>query len=439
MRSYLPHTETDREEMLRCIGISDLEELVDDVPDDVLASALSLPEPMSEMELRREIAALAPKELPSFRGAGCYQHYIPSVVPALASQSAFVTAYTPYQPEMSQGMLQAIFEYQTMIARLTGLDAANASVYDGATAAAEAMLMSRDATKRRKVAVSGALHPDVLGTLRTYAATLSLELSVIEPDADGVTDPGRMETAAEDAACVIAAQPNFFGCLEDIPALADAAHKQGALMVAVVNPLLLGALKRPGDMGADIAVGEGQPLGLPRNFGGPGLGFMAAKSKYLRNLPGRIVGETMDAEGNRAFVLTLQAREQHIRREKASSNICSNQALCALTALIYLSSMGKEGLREAARQCVNKAHYACDGITRIPGMKRRFNAPFAHEFVIDATVDGETVNRHLRKMGIQGGLPLSRVYNGDNGVLYCVTEANSRSQIDALIGALEVL
>ncbi|MCE5235689.1 MAG: aminomethyl-transferring glycine dehydrogenase subunit GcvPA [Eubacteriales bacterium] len=442
MKSYVPHTEAERREMLATLGLGSLDELYADVPEALkLKGGLKLPAGMSEAELRRHFAALAAKNttsMPVFRGAGAYRHYIPSAVPQLAMRSEFYTAYTPYQAEMSQGMLQAIFEYQTFIAELTGLDASNASVYDGASAAAEAMLMLRDAKRKHKVLYSAGLMPDVKGVLKTYARFARVELVEIPLDENGLTDRAALLANAENAAGFIAAQPNFYGCLEDMQALSDLTHGFNGLFVAYVNPISLGLLKRPGEYGADIAIGEGQPLGVPLSFGGSYVGFMASTAKLMRSLPGRIAGETQDADGNRVFVLTLQAREQHIRREKASSSLCSNQMLCALMASIYLSLMGKQGLKEAAEQCVQKAHYLAEGISRVKGLKLRYpNTPFFHEFAVDGAVNAAVINAHLKKRGIVGGVRLSRFDKNDSGALWCATELNTRDEIDSALNALE--
>ncbi len=352
MGSYLPATEPERQTMLSGLGLNGPEDLFDCVPKAVRLSAPpeGLPGPRSELEVRRLMEGLAAKNtvFPTIlRGAGAYRHYIPAAVSAIAAKEEFVTAYTPYQAEISQGVLQSIFEFQTMICELTGLDAANASVYDGASAAAEAVAMCRD-RKRGRVYLSAAVHPDVIATVRTYCFGSGAELEIL-PVRDGVTDLEALRAAlGADAACVLIQQPNFFGALEPCGEIADIVHAAGAKLIMSVNPAALGVLKSPGACGADIAVGEGQPLGIPLSWGGPYLGFMAAAAPLMRKLPGRIVGETTDAKGERAFVLTMQAREQHIRREKASSNVCSNQALCALTASVYLTLMGPEGLRRWA-------------------------------------------------------------------------------------------
>ncbi len=440
MRSYVPNAAAVREQMLRQIGAGSVEELFGDIPAALrLERPLHLPEGKSEQEVRRCLRPTAETQAdqPVFRGAGAYRHYIPAAVPQLASIASFYTAYTPYQPEMSQGMLQAIFEYQTYICQLTGMDASNASVYDGATAAAEALLMLRDIKRKAaKVLYSAGLHPHVRQVLKTYARFAGIELAEVALNDQGLVDLSDLAAKGQDAAGFIAAQPGFYGTIDNLPAIADAVHAFGGLLVAYVNPIAMGALKRPGDCGADIAVGDGQPLGLPLSFGGPYLGFMAAKAKYIRNLPGRIAGQTQDAQGRRVFVLTLQAREQHIRRDKASSNICSNQALCALTASVYLALMGPEGLKEAADQCMQKAHYLARGIQAIKGMRLRYNAPFFHEFAVDSDVAPEAVDAALRARGILGGAPLSLFDPNDKGILYCATEMNTREEMDALLSAL---
>lgn len=442
MRSYVPNTAAEREEMLKAIGLASMDALYADIPEAVrLNRALELPRGMSEVEVRRVFASLAARnrtDLAIFRGAGAYHHYIPAAVPQLAMRSEFYTAYTPYQAEMSQGMLQAIFEFQTLICQLTGLDAANASVYDGATAAAEAMNMLTAAKRKNKVLYSAGLNSNVIAVLKTYARFSKTELVEIPLDKNGVSNINALAQAGTGAAGFIAAQPNFYGCLEDTKALAEATHAFGGLFASYVYPHALGVLARPGELGADIAVGDGQSLGLPLAFGGPYAGFMAATSKLMRNLPGRIVGETADAEGNRAFVLTLQAREQHIRREKASSNICSNQMLCAVMASIYLSLMGSEGLKQAANQSMQKAHYLAEGMSHIKGVRLRYpNTPFFNEFTVDYDKDASLVGAVLKDRGIMGGVRLNRLVEGDLGALWCATEENAREEIDAVLAALE--
>ncbi len=442
MRSYVPNTEGERKEMLSSMGLSSMDELFRDIPDELkLSRPLNLPEGKSETEIRRIFRAYAERtngSMPLFRGAGAYRHYIPSLIPQLLMRSEFYTAYTPYQAEMSQGMLQAIFEYQTLMCRLTGMDVSNASVYDGATAAAEAMLMLRDAKRKQKILISDGLNPDVIAVIHTYARFARLECVSIPLNSDGTTDMDALSANSDGAAGYIVANPNFFGCLENMDEISAAVHGFGGLLVSYVNPISLSLVKRPGDYGADIAVGDAQPLGLPLSFGGPYCGFMCSTQKLIRNLPGRIAGQTSDAEGNRVFVLTLQAREQHIRREKASSNICSNQMLCAITASMYLSVMGPEGMYEVAMQNLQKAHYLRDGIKSISGARIRYeNTPFFNEFVVEFDKDSAVINALLKKKGIVGGARLANYKDGDNGILMCVTEMNTREEIDALITALE--
>ena len=424
--SYVPSTPAERQEMLRAVGVQDVRELYRDVPREVLLDRpLDLPEGMSELEAGRAMEALAAKNrlFPTvLRGAGAYDHYIPALVRSIPAKEEFLTAYTPYQAEMSQGVLQSIFEYQTMICELTGMDVSNASVYDGATAAAEAAAMARD-RKRRVTLISAAAHPDTINTVRTYCYGTGDEVRIV-PARDGKTDLDALRSMlTPEVASFYVQQPNFYGQLEDAEALGAAVHEAGALFVMGCNPIALGILKTPRESGADIAVGEGQPLGLPLGFGGPYLGFMATTAKYMRRLPGRIVGETVDSRGERAYVLSLQAREQHIRREKAGSNICSNEALCALTAAVYLSVMGPEGLAECARQCMAKAHYLCKMLCAIEGVELVYRGEFFHEFVTSLPRRDEVL-RALEDAGILGGLPIGE------GVLWCATEKASRAELD---------
>lgn len=436
MKSYVPNTMEERREMLEAIGLKSMDELFSDIPADLrLDRELDLPAPMSEIELRDLMIGYILQNDEGgllFRGAGAYRHYIPSVVPQLAARSEFYTAYTPYQAEMSQGMLQSIFEWQTVICNLTGMEASNASVYDGATAASEAILMMRDSKRKNKVLYSAGLHPHVIQTIKTYAHCYGIELVEVPLDKNGITDMDALKANLAESAGFIAAQPNYFGCIENMDAIAETVHEAKALLVSYVNPISLGAVKRPGDYGADIAIGDAQPMGLPLNFGGPYVGFMATSGKLIRNLPGRIAGETTDADGNRAFVLTLQAREQHIRRDKASSNICSNQMLCAIMSTIYACTMGPEGMREVAEQNIAKAHYLASELCKIKGIKLRYETPFFNEFVIDTEIPAEQINEALKDMGIVGGLILE-----DGGMLWCATELNAKEDIDFLIDMLK--
>ena len=365
-----------------------------------------------------------------FRGAGAYDHYIPAIVKSVTGKEEFVTAYTPYQAEISQGVLQSIFEYQTMICELTGMDVSNASVYDGATAAAEAVNMCCERS-RNVVFCSAAAHPDTIEVVKTYCWASGHEF-VLVPAKDGKTDWNSIvpQLDKKTSACLYIQSPNFFGQIEDVQQAAEAVHAVGAKLIMGCNPIALGLYKTPAELGADIAVGEGQPLGMPLSFGGPYLGFMATTKAMMRKLPGRIVGETTDVDGKRAFVLTLQAREQHIRREKASSNICSNQALCAMTAAVYLAAVGPEGLKQVANLCYQKAHYLMQQLTAIPGITLRYQGPFFHEFVTDQG-DANRILLKLEQEGILGGLPLS-----DGGILWCATEKNSKEDIDRMVGII---
>ena len=434
MGSYVPSTTAERADMLAQLGLTSEEDLFSVIPAGVRLKQLDLPEGLSELELRETMEAAAARNTrfsTLFRGAGAYRHYIPAMVKSVAANETFLTAYTPYQAEISQGVLQAIFEYQTMICQLTGMEVSNASVYDGATAAAEAIVMCQERRRSRAV-VSGAVHPDVLAVITTYCASHQIPLTVLPADG-GVTDPAALaQVLGEDAACVYIQTPNYYGLLEDADALVAAAHAAGAKAILGVNPIALGLLKTPGACGADIAVGEGQPLGLPLGFGGPYLGFMACTKALMRKLPGRIVGQTSDSRGDRAFVLTLQAREQHIRREKASASICSNEALCALTASVYLAAMGPQGIAQAAEQCLSKAHYAAQKITEVPGFRLVYGKPFFHEFVTTCPVPAETLNHALAEHGMLGPLPLE-----GNRLLWCVTEVVSKARIDEMAALLK--
>ncbi len=433
MGSYVPSTEEQRREMLNAIGLNDFRELYRDVPESmILNRPLNLPEGRSEMEVRNAMAELAAKNTvykTVLRGAGAYDHYIPSIVKYIPAKEEFLTAYTPYQAEISQGVLQSIFEYQTMIAELTGMDVSNASVYDGATAAAEAAAMCRD-RKRRVTLISATTHPDVINTVRTYCYGTNDELVVV-PQKDGKTDTEALKSLLNaNVASFYVQQPNFYGIFEDAEALGALVHEAGAMFVMGCNPIALAIMKTPKDFGADVAVGEGQPLGMPIGFGGPYLGFMATTQKNIRKLPGRIVGETTDHDGNRAYVLSLQAREQHIRREKASSNICSNEALCALTAGLYMATMGPDGMAEVANQSMAKAHYLQKALCAVPGVKLRYDAPFFHEFLLDMPKCRE-IEQALAETGVLSGLP----YEG--GMLWCVTEKVSKATLDKVVSVVK--
>ena len=427
MATYVPITREEERAMLEACGLKSLEDLYGDVPSSVrLKEKLKIPAGKAEMEVRREMEALAEENtvFPHvFRGAGAYKHMIPAIVDTVTGHEAFRTAYTPYQAEISQGVLQSIFEFQTDICELTGMDAANASVYDGACAAAEACEMCRE-RKRSRILVSGSVDPKVRSVIGTYAFGRDAQVEDV-PAPLGVTDADALrEMLVPDVSCLVVQQPNYYGCLEDLDDLAERVHASGARLIVHCDPIALALIRTPGECGADIAVGEGQSLGIPLSWGGPYLGFMAATAKLMRRLPGRIVGETTDARGQRAFVLTLQAREQHIRREKASSNICSNEALCALRAAAYLNAMGPRGLKQAALQCVSKAHYLKDALVEA-GLEAVYpEREFFHEFVTTCP-DAEKLLDALKKEGILGGLPLE-----GSRMLWCATEMNTREEMD---------
>jgi glycine dehydrogenase subunit 1 len=441
--SYLPHTEQDRKAMLAAIGVEKAEDLFTDIaPDLRLNRPLQLPVALAEPELVKHLTALAKanahtQDYACFLGAGAYDHYIPSVVDHVLRRSEFYTAYTQYQPEISQGYLQALWEYQSMICQLTGMEVANASLYDGGTGLAEAAMMAASATGRKEFLVTQTLHPHYRAVLSTYAKDRGYGLTEIGYQ-DGLLDLEALQAKLnKNIAAILVQTPNFFGCIEDIQAAADLAHAQGALLITAVDPVSLGLLEAPGNLGADIVVGEGQSLGIPLSFGGPYLGFFATTEKLMRKMPGRIVGQTVDTDGKRGFVLTLQAREQHIRREKANSNICSNEALCALAAAVYLSTVGKTGFQQVAAQSLHKAHYAYQQLNRLPNCKEVFSAPFFKEFVVRLNQPVAAVNEKLLADHIIGGLDLETYYPElKQCMLLCVTENRSRQDIDLLIERL---
>ena len=440
MGNFLPSTDAQRVEMMHVIGVTHPQELYADIPADLRKQAadavFDLPQGVSEFEALEQMKSLAKKNRvfdAIFRGAGAYWHHIPAVVSRVAAKEAFVTAYTPYQPEISQGILQTIFEYQTMLCELTGMDAGNASVYDGATACAEAAAMCRERNRNVTLLAAG-LNPESIETVQTYAFGADAEI-VLVPNKGGRLDLDALKAALNsNVASLILQSPNYHGVIEDVPAIAEIVHAAGAKLVLSMNPTAMALLQSPGEMGADVAIGDGQPLGIPLSFGGPYLGFMACKKDMVRKLPGRIVGQTTDAQGRRCFVLTLQAREQHIRREKASSNICSNQALCALTAAAYCAAMGPVGLTEVARACYDNAHYLASELGKIKGFSLvNPDAPFFHEFLTNAPEQTDRVLRALEEKGILGGLPV----NG--GILWCSTERNTKAQIDQLIETVKAV
>ena len=443
---YLPLTSEQRQIMLEKIGVSPFEELLADIPAALrLAQPLALTEPKSEAELVADLEEIAGSNMIprfSFVGAGAYQHLIPTVVSDLAGRSEFYTAYTPYQPEISQGILQAIFEYQTFVSELFGLPVANASLYDGPTALAEAALMAARAGAEKnipqRILVPANLDPRLIQVLETYTRNTPIEL-VRLPDRNGVIDPGQLAVAMEQPlVAVIFQNPNFFGLLEDLPELIDLVKKHEAVPICYVHPLTMGILESPGKLGAEIVVGEGQPLGLPVAYGGPYLGMMAVSERFIRRIPGRLVGETVDHSGRRAFVLTLQTREQHIRREKATSNICSNQALCALRASIYLGTIGPEGLREIAARCFNNAHYLYERLINSGFTPLYPDKPFFMEFALRTPEGADYYINRLINTGILAGYDLSRSHpERDPAILICATEIFSREQLDEFVTAME--
>ena len=434
MGSYIPHTAEQREQMLALIGVKSLDDLYKSVPHDMLiGDKLALPDGMSELEVREKVTAMAEKNKvfkTVLRGAGAYRHFIPAVVKSITSREELVTCYTPYQAEISQGVLQGVFEFQTMICELTGMDVSNASHYDGATAAAETIPMCKD-RKRTRAYVSATVNPQVIETMQTYCFASNTELIVV-PARDGKTDAEALKQAlGADAACFYLQQPNYYGLMEDAAALGEITHAAGAKFVMGVNPIACAVMKTPRECGADIVVADGQPLGLDTNFGGPHLGIMATTNAMTRKLPGRIVGETHDVDGERGYVLTLSAREQHIRREKASSNICSNQALCAFTAGVYMAAMGADGMKQCAKLCVSKAHYFASELEKI-GCRLKYDGEFFHEFVTEAGADCQKrILDALAAEGILGGQCV------DGGILWCVTELVSRETLDRAVAIVK--
>ena len=427
MSHYVPHTQAETQAMLAQLGLESVDALFADIPAPVgLRAPLPLPTGQSQLEILRDLEALAAQNTPfrlTLRGAGCYDHFIPPLVRQIVSKEEFVTAYTPYQAELSQGILQSIFEYQTLVCELTGMDASNAGVYDGATAAAESAVMCRE-RGRTVTLVSACAHPDTLAVMRTYAYGTGDEIRVV-PAIDGHTDPAALRAMlTADVACLYVQQPNFFGQLEDVPALFAAAHEAGVKCVLGANPMTLALLPSGREVGADIVCGDVQPLGIAMAYGGPSAGYMATTAALQRRLPGRIVGQTADAQGRRAFVLTLQAREQHIRREKAASNICSNQALCALTASVYLTYLGLSGLTAVAQGCLYGAHALADRLCAIPGITLAHPGAFFHEFVTTLPVPAEAVEAALEAQGVLSGLPVP------GGMLWCVTEKATLAQLN---------
>ena len=440
---FVSNTQKQRQEMLDAIGLS-MDDLFADIPKELVHDNFNLPAGLSEQRVCSHLAEIAAKNsvhLTCFLGGGFYDHFIPAAVPSIISRGEFYTAYTPYQPEISQGTLQAIYEYQSAICRLTDMEVSNASLYDGGTAMYEAMMMALRITKRNKIIIDDSVNPIYRVMIHSYTQNLSINLTETE-NTDGLVNSKKiLEQLDDETAAVILQNPNFFGCIDDFSEIAEAAHSKGALLIVSCYPISLGILKTPGQMGADIITGEGQSLGLPMSFGGPYLGFMATKKKYVRKMPGRIVGQATDSQGRTGYVLTLQAREQHIRRDKATSNICSNEALCAMTALVYLSLLGKEGLKNIAQLCADKASYAYQRLTAIPSVRPRFHAKwFFNEFVLDLPCEATDVVGKLIEKGLAAGFPLSRYYkNMENSLLIAVTEKRTKQQIGVLAEALEAV
>ena len=439
--------------MLATLGVNTIDELFADIPDEFRNPSLALPSPMSELEVQQELSSLASKNRalgsgPSFLGAGSYNHFIPAIVKALMTRGEFLTAYTPYQAEASQGTLQVIYEFQTLISNLYGMEVANAGMYDGPTSLAEGVLMACRVTRRSHVAVADTLSPYYRQVIEAYCQAQGLELHTVSS--------GQAPSLDQETACLVVQYPNFYGYIEDLAALTKAAHAQGALIVVSADPMAMGMFQPPGHYGADIVTGEGQPLGIPPSYGGPYVGLFSTKQEYIRQMPSRLSGRTVDSQGRTGYVLTLQTREQHIRRERATSNICTNEALYALASTIYLAALGKQGLRSVAELCYQKAHYAAARIAQLPGYTLPIQGTFFQEFVVQCPVSPSSINSRLLEQNILGGLDLSEAFSNahpseggttggstsppsghfTNAMLLCVTEMNSRQEIDALVEAL---
>ena len=439
--------------MLATLGVASIDELFQDIPDEIRNPNLALPQPMSELEVQKELAGLSSRNRalgsgPSFLGAGSYNHFIPAIVKALMTRGEFLTAYTPYQAEASQGTLQVIYEFQTLISNLYGMEVANAGMYDGATSLAEGVLMACRVTRRSRMAVADTLCPYYRQVIVAYCQAQGLELHSVSP--------GQSLSLDQETACLVVQYPNFYGYIEDLAALTKAAHAQGALIVVSADPMAMGMFQPPGHYGADIVTGEGQPLGIPPSYGGPYVGLFSTKQEYIRQMPSRLSGRTVDSQGRTGYVLTLQTREQHIRRERATSNICTNEALYALASTIYLAALGKQGLRSVAELCYQKAHYAAARIAQLPGYTLPIQGTFFQEFVVQCPVSPSSINSRLLEQNILGGLDLSEAFSNahpseggttggstsppsghfTNAMLLCVTEMNSRQEIDALVEAL---
>ena len=434
MSIYTPHTDKDLAEMLAAVGVKKLDDLYADAPKGLKVDKINIPEGKSQMLVEKDFAAMAGKNKiydTILRGCGAYDHYIPAAVTALVNRSEFVTAYTPYQPEISQGVLQCIFEYQTMMCELSGMEVSNASVYDVGTAVGEAIKMCTE--RKNKAVIVGAVNPQTAAVAKTYCSAGNEKLVQVAPDKNGLVDIKALEAAIDDdTACVIAQCPNYFGLIEDMTKIAETAHAKGAKFVYIFNPVAATVLKTPKECGADIAVAEGQPLGMPLSYGGAYLGILTCDAKMSRRMPGRVVGQTVDKNGKTAYVLTLQAREQHIRREKALSSICSNQALCATTAVVDLAMMGKTGMKQVAEACVSKAHYLAKQLTAIDGVKLKYKGEFFHEFTLETEKYTKAVERKLDKMGILGGYKVNATDS-----IWCVTEKASREVLDQVVAVFK--
>lgn len=434
MSIYTPHTDKDLAEMLAAVGVKKLDDLYADAPKGLKVDKINIPEGKSQMLVEKDFAAMAGKNKiydTILRGCGAYDHYIPAAVTALVNRSEFVTAYTPYQPEISQGVLQCIFEYQTMMCELSGMEVSNASVYDVGTAVGEAIKMCTE--RKNKAVIVGAVNPQTAAVAKTYCSAGNEKLVQVAPDKNGLVDIKALEAAIDDdTACVIAQCPNYFGLIEDMTKIVETAHAKGAKFVYIFNPVAATVLKTPKECGADIAVAEGQPLGMPLSYGGAYLGILTCDAKMSRRMPGRVVGQTVDKNGKTAYVLTLQAREQHIRREKALSSICSNQALCATTAVVYLAMMGKTGMKQVAEACVSKAHYLAKQLTAIDGVKLKYKGEFFHEFTLETEKYTKAVERKLDKMGILGGYKVNATDS-----IWCVTEKASREVLDQVVAVFK--
>ena len=427
---YIPNTTDEQAEMLATLGIDSIDRLFADIPEEYRNPALKLPAPLSELEIQRELGGMAAKNRslgsgPSFLGAGSYNHFIPSIIKPLITRGEFITAYTPYQAEASQGTLQVIYEFQTLICNLYGMEVANAGMYDGATSLAEAVLMACRVTKREKVALADTVSPAYSAVIHTYCQSQDIAVEVVSPT-NAILD--------NETACLVLQYPNYFGSIEDMQGLIDLAHSNGGLAVVSTDPTAMGMFQTPGHYGADIVTGDGQPLGIPSSYGGPYVGLFATKQEYIRQMPSRLSGRTVDKNGKTGYVLTLQTREQHIRRERATSNICTNEALYALASTIYLAAMGKQGLRQVAELCYHKSHYAATKIAELPGYSLPIDSPFFQEFVIQCPISPANINKKLMDRNILGGLDVSEQIQ--NGMLLCVTEMSSQDDITALVAAL---